>query len=311
LRIPQRKSWVRCPHGPWPTVLAFLAERFAKQGLAVWAERMRSGAVCDEAGEALALDAHFTPGQLLSYVRAVPHEADHGLQARIVYQDDCLLVADKPHFMPVTPGGEVVQGSLLIQLQAMSGLADLQPLHRIDAETAGLVAFSVRKQDRGAYQAMFRDKLVSKTYLAVSVSNATEPEAGKVIERHSQIEDDPVHFMRMREAGNGTNGTSNGNGNAHSRIECLGVAGGRAHWRLRPISGKRHQLRVHMNALDWPLLHDRIYPNLLPARDRHAPLPPALQLLAQQLAFKDPLTGIEHHFCSHTHLSEWRLPNSG
>jgi tRNA pseudouridine32 synthase / 23S rRNA pseudouridine746 synthase len=287
-----RRSVVHCPPGPWLTALAFLAERFPKQGEGTWAMRMARGDVLGPDGEVLGFDAPYVSDRLLSYLRDVPNEVDHGLRAAVIHEDERLLVADKPHFMPVTPGGDVLEGSLLRQLQRQTGCADLQPLHRIDAETAGLVVFCKRVQDRAAYQAMFRERQVKKCYLAVSaIRTSGEP---KSFEHRSRIEPDPAHFMRMREV--------QGDHNSHTVATLLSVERGFAAWSLEPITGKRHQLRVHMQAMGFPLLHDRIYPELLPARDRSAPLPQSLQLLAFEIGFVDPLTNEALQFSSRQRL---------
>ncbi len=288
LRLPavNRRSTVHCPPGPWPTVLAFLCERFPKQGEAAWRERLARGDVRTQAGDAIDLDATYLPNRLLTYERDVPNESDRGLRATVLFETEHLLIADKPHFMPVTPGGDVLEGSMLRQLQRATGCVSLQPLHRIDAETAGLVAFAKRVEDRAAYQALFRDRQVTKRYLAASRLGLIPPQS---FERSSRIEPDPQHFMRMREV--------SGEPNAHSRATLLSVDEGAATWLLEPVSGKRHQLRVHMHAQGHALLNDRIYPELLPARDRSAPLPEPLQLLAAGLSFLDPLSGERVH-CS-------------
>jgi tRNA pseudouridine32 synthase / 23S rRNA pseudouridine746 synthase len=291
-----RPSVVRCVPGPWQTALEFLVARFSNVSEAQWRERLAAGRVQLASGAALAVDAVYPTGELLHYWREFAAEVDDGLREGIVFQNEHLVVADKPHFMPVTPSGAVVQGALLSRLVARTGLTDLQPLHRIDAETAGLVAFGVRREERGAYQALFRDRQVSKSYRAVAAGTLAQAQAlpGR---RMSRIEDDPAHFMCMRE--------QEGEPNSESRIAVLGCEDGRVALELEPVSGKRHQLRVHMAALGLPLLNDSIYPKLLPARTRGAALPQPLQLLAQGLAFTCPITGTAHAFVSELKLANW------
>jgi tRNA pseudouridine32 synthase / 23S rRNA pseudouridine746 synthase len=281
-----KPSFVRCVPGAWPTVLDFLAERFATQGRAVWLARLQAGLVQTEAGEPLAPEASYPAGQLLSYFRDVPNEAEPVGGVQVLHQDAHLLIADKPHFMPVTPSGQFVRGVLLNVLIEQTGLVDLQPLHRIDSDTAGLVAFAVRHQDRAVYHALFSEHRIQKRYLAI-----TQAPMGPIPEeRISRIEPDPAHFMRMHEVV--------GQANSRTRMQLLREENGLALWRLEPISGKRHQLRVHMNALGLPLLNDGIYPVLTPVRLPHAPWPQPLQLLATELRFIDPMTGASQRFVS-------------
>ena len=79
----------------------------------------------------------------------------------------------------------------------------------------------------------------------------------------------------------------------HKRIKVREVKGEFGLFRLSPITGKTHQLRLHMDSLGMPLVNDRLYPTLLDRCDDNFEQP--LQLLAQQLEFTDPVTGIEHN----------------
>jgi tRNA pseudouridine32 synthase/23S rRNA pseudouridine746 synthase len=78
------------------------------------------------------------------------------------------------------------------------------------------------------------------------------------------------------------------------------VHGALARYQLQPVTGHRHQLRVHMNALGLPILGDGIYPTLTPEGHTNPALP--LQLLAQALEFTDPLTGFVRRFESERRL---------
>jgi tRNA pseudouridine32 synthase/23S rRNA pseudouridine746 synthase len=70
---------------------------------------------------------------------------------------------------------------------------------------------------------------------------------------------------------------------------------------LNPVTGKTHQLRLHMQTLGWPILNDPYYPQLQPqAEDDYAA---ALQLLAKELAFIDPVTQQARHFSYSQNLS--------
>jgi len=82
--------------------------------------------------------------------------------------------------------------------------------------------------------------------------------------------------------------------NARSIIECVEQKKNKALFSLSPISGKTHQLRVHMQAIGYPILHDKFYPQLQPKVDDDFSIP--LQLLARELRFVDPVTGEERRF---------------
>jgi tRNA pseudouridine32 synthase/23S rRNA pseudouridine746 synthase len=294
MHIPTRRgvgpTCVFLPAGPWPTVLDFLVERMPNISREAWAERLRSQSVLNAEGQPVLLTQPYTPHTRLFYYRHIEDEPQLPEQASIVFEDDHLLVADKPHFMPVTPGGRYVQQSLLVQLKNLTGCDDLVPLHRIDRETAGLVLLGKRPADRDAYHALFRQQRIHKTYHAIAPFRAelTWPRT------HTSrlVAGEP--FFRMQEVP--------GDANSETRISLLRTDGSRALYQLEPVSGKRHQLRVHMLALGLPLEGDLFYPEALRGRDAPEDFSRALQLLAQRIAFTDPVTGAERVFESQRSL---------
>ncbi|MDP2219953.1 MAG: pseudouridine synthase [Hydrogenophaga sp.] len=281
---------------PWASVLDFLDHRLPLVGRAVWSLRLANGDVLDENAQALAPDAPYRGGSRLYYYRALDNEVEVPFQATVLYQDAHLVVADKPHFLPVTPGGRYVQQSLLVRLKHSLGLDSLSPIHRIDRETAGLVLFAVRAQDRAAYQALFRERSVHKVYEAMAPFDANVP-LPQV--RRSRIAEEDGAFFRMTEV--------TGEPNSETRIELLEQRGAWAHYRLEPVSGKRHQLRVHMNALGLPLVGDQFYPRVLRGPDEAEDFANPLRLLAQAIAFTDPVTGEARRFESGLQL-DWPNP---
>ncbi|MBV7543905.1 pseudouridine synthase [Acidovorax sp. sic0104] len=259
------------------SLLDFLAQRLAVVTRAEWLRRMQAGEVIDERGEPAMPYRPFEGGLRLYYYRSLEDEPDLPFTETVLYQDEHLVVADKPHFMPVTPSGRYLHGTLLVRLKRQLGLPELSPLHRIDRDTAGLVLLSVQQRTRGAYQALFRDRQITKHYDAIAPWRA---DMAFPREHASRLEESP-QFFRMHEVP--------GEPNSLTRIEVLEVAQPWARYRLSPVTGKRHQLRVHMAALGLPLRNDPFYPvvNDPPPGDYSRPL----QLLAQSLEFVDPLTG--------------------
>ncbi len=287
-------SCVALPAGPWHTVLDFLVQRLPALSRDEWAARMAGAMVLDEQARPLAVDTPYprANGQRVFYYRHVPDEPEPPHSEAVVFHDDCLVVADKPHFMPVTPGGRHVHGSLLVRLKRRLGLDTLSPLHRIDRETAGLVAFAVQPAHRDAYQALFRDRAVDKVYEAVAPFRA---DLALPLTYRSRLAEDARRFFVSHEVP--------GAPNSETRIERMARHGDQAHYRLRPITGRRHQLRVHMAALGMPIAGDAFYPRVL--RGPHEPDDPTqpLQLLARTLAFDDPVTGQRRTFESRQRLS--------
>lgn len=270
-------SCVVLPSAGQGLLLDFLAQRLPAVPRADWLRRMAAGEVVDEFGAAATARSPFTPGVRYYYYRELPSEAVVPFEAAVLYQDAHILVADKPHFLPVVPTGRYLQHTLLVRLKRRLGLQELSPVHRIDRDTAGLVLFSVQRATRGRYQALFRERAVRKVYEAVA---PWRPGLELPRERVSRLEESP-QFFRMREVP--------GEPNARTRIELAEAAAPWARYRLEPVTGKRHQLRVHMAALGLPLRGDAFYPevNDPPEGDYSNPL----QLLARLLEFEDPVTG--------------------
>ena len=269
-------SCVVLPSQGQGSMLDFLAQRLPGVQRSEWLQRMQAGDVVDERGVAVLPHRPFEGGIRLYYYRQLQSEPTLPFAETVLYQDEHLLVADKPHFMPVTPSGRYLQQTLLVRLKRRLDLPELSPLHRIDRDTAGLVLFSVQQRTRGAYQALFRDRQITKHYDAVA---PWRPDVPFPRDHRSRLEESP-QFFRMHEVP--------GDPNSHTRMQVLQVAGDWALYRLSPITGKRHQLRVHMAALGLPLRNDPFYPvvNDAPEGDYSRPL----QLLARSLEFVDPLT---------------------
>jgi tRNA pseudouridine32 synthase/23S rRNA pseudouridine746 synthase len=277
-------STLQLPAGPWPTVLDCLCERFPAVSRAHWLERMARGRVIGADGACLGPETPHRVGLEVHYYREVSDELPIPFGEVVLHADAHLLVADKPHFLPVTPTGAHVHETLLGRLIRRTGTEALAPLHRIDRETAGLVLFSANPESRARYQALFRERQIDKRYEAIA---PPLPEIAFPCVRRSRIvAGEP--FFRMQEV--------DGPPNSETRIEV--VSQGDRHWRyaLAPVTGRKHQLRVHMAALGAPIANDRLYPSLAhrAAGDHSAPL----QLLAQSLAFDDPLTGARRNFRS-------------
>ncbi|MGE0098568.1 MAG: pseudouridine synthase [Hydrogenophaga sp.] len=272
---------------PWSTLLDFLSDRLPAVQRASWHQRMASGDVLRETGEPLRPDAPFVPGTRVYYYRALENEPVVPFMESVVFRDDLLLVVDKPHFLPVTPGGRYVQQSLLVRLKNRLGIDTLSPIHRIDRETAGLVVFSLWPQHRDAYQALFRERAVCKVYEAIAPH---DPASVWPVVRRSRIVEEEGAFFRMGEA--------DGEPNSETHIDVLERRGDWARYRLEPLTGKRHQLRVHMNALGLPIAGDQFYPRVLRGPDAAEDYSDPLQLLARELGFNDPITGEQRRFRS-------------
>lgn len=279
-----RPSRLQLPPGAYASLLDGLCARFPRVPRAAWIDRFARGRVTDAAGAPLHADLPYRAGLELRYFREVVDEPRIAATETIVHADADLVVADKPHGLPVVPAGGYVRETLLHRLVARLDNPDLVPLHRIDRDTAGLVLFSANPRTRAAYQALFRERRIRKRYEAIA---PPLPQLAFPHMRASRLEPGEPFFL-MREAP--------GAPNSETRIDVL--ARGERAWQyaLEPVTGRKHQLRVHMAALGAPILGDPWYPQ--PAEHPGGDTTGPLQLVARHLAFDDPRDGRPRRFDS-------------
>ncbi len=269
--------------GPWATLLEGLCARFPSIPRAQWQDRFARGRVQDRHGAALAPHGAWRVGQEIVYFREVADEPVIPFIETVVYQDAHILVADKPPFLPVVPSGRFVRQTLLARLRARTANDALVPLHRIDRATAGLVMFSLDPASRAAYQALFRERRIDKRYEALA---PPLPDRVFPLERRSRLARGTPFFVTAE---------VDGPPNSLTRIQVL--ERGSTDWRygLEPVTGRKHQLRVHMAALGAPIRNDPFYPVPRTAQEPEAFAHP-LKLLAKGLSFSDPICGAARHF---------------
>ncbi len=277
---------------PPPSLLSFLQGRFPF--VSDWESRMARGLVCTAGRNPVDTDTPYQAGLEILYYREVDAEPDIPFEAKIIFQDAHLLVADKPHFLPVTPTGPYVRVSLLTRLQEQTGLDSLAPLHRLDRETAGLVLFSVQRDGRAGFSGLFQKGRITKIYQAIASVEAGTPLQEWRVENRIE-KGDPFFRMACVE----------GTVNARSSIQLLKESCGYGLFEIRPETGKKHQIRLHMTAIGHPIQHDKLYPELQSEAAANAALDFSrpLQLLAKRLEFVDPGTGEVRVFESEQQLA--------
>jgi len=288
LRSGVAPSYFWLQKGPWKTIFDFLIQHFPDVAAEVWRERIQRGEVVDDSGNAFTETSPYRWGGRLFYYRQTEHETPIPFQENILFQDRHLLVVDKPHFLPVIPSGRFLHETLLVRLKNKLDLPELSPIHRLDRETAGVMVFSISQASRGAYQSLFQQRSVEKEYQALAPHLAGYTAPFSVQSR--MVPGTP--FFRMQEIP--------GPPNSETGIEIIERLGTVSRYRLLPVTGRKHQLRVHMAALGVPIINDAFYPLALPCKADDMSQP--LQLLARAIRFTDPLTGQERHFESRLRL---------
>lgn len=245
--------------------------------------------------------------------RWVVNEPEIPFELDVLYEDDAIVVVDKPHFLATTPRGMWYRQTALIRLRERYGEPDITPAHRLDRLTAGVVVFVRDPACRRAYQMLFQERRAEKTYECLApCAPVVRPRTGTVARL-----DPPRPFPLLRrshivkERGRLQAYEAPGEANAQTyieRCEAAGVAAGAAgspdrpvcRYVLHPRTGKTHQLRVHMASLGLPILGDDLYPRV--ATRAYDDFGEPLELVARSLSFVDPLSGEPRLFVSRVPL---------
>lgn len=265
-------------------VLVELADRFGDGA----AEKVLNGEVFTADGIAVTASTVLPPNAQVYLYRDLPDEVPVPFEMPILHRDDDIVVVDKPHFLATMPrGGHVVQ-TAVVRLRRELDLPELSPAHRLDRLTAGVLLFTARREVRGAYQCLFAEQKVRKTYLARATGTPTVDFPAVV---RSRIIKQRSRLQAFEEPGEP---------NAETYVERRsdGV------YRLTPRTGRTHQLRVHMASLGVPIDNDSLYPDVLEVTEGDFTCP--LQLLAHTLEFDDPLSGRARRFASERTLAAGR-----
>ena len=244
-----------------------------------------AGEVVDQHGVVLDPATVLPAGASVYLYRDLRDEVPVPFDIPVLYQDEDIVVVDKPHFLATMPRGRHVAQTALVRMRRELGLPELSPAHRLDRLTAGVLLFTARRELRGAYQTMFARGAVHKTYVARAAANphVTLPRVvqSRIIKRRG-------HLQAVEEPGEP---------NAETLVESMSPDG---LYRLTPRTGRTHQLRVHMASLGMPIYGDPLYPNVISVPDDDFSQP--LRLLAQRIEFQDPVSGALRRFVSSRRL---------
>ena len=288
---------LRLPENPsWETIAEFLLTRFPNDATRI-AAKIESGEVVVQDGTAVTFSTPYVPREFVYLYRDPPAEPRVPFEIDVLHRDENLLVVDKPHFLATTPRGSWVTETAVVRLRKELDLPELSPVHRLDRLTAGVLVFTVRREARRAYQMLFDRRLVEKEYEAIAPA---APRLDFPREVRSRIVKERG-VLQAREV--------DGPVNAVTSIDVVDTAGDRARYRLRPETGRTHQLRVHMNSLGIPILGDNLYPEVSEVGPQDYSNP--LQLLARSLSFHDPITGRPTRFVSRRNLAAWSNSTPG
>lgn len=271
--ISPNRIWL--PAGSWPSIFEFFRQRFPQLSEQQCRERFEQNEVCTSDGEFQTTQSIYRSGLHLYFYREVHNEVSVPFDETIIFENENIVVADKPHFLAVAPSGQYLSETLLVRLRKKLNNNDLELCHRLDRETAGLVLLTKKPELRALYHSLFADREIFKIYHAI----APHRELNFPITRESRlIKSEP--YMRMQEV--------EGESNSISTVDLVEKGKLWSLYQLQPTTGKKHQLRVHMAGLNIPIKNDPLYPEYKPKVATNFENP--LQLLAKSLKFLDPIS---------------------
>ncbi len=275
--------------GDYTTMLDFFVQKFPQIDECTWRDRINRGLVHDLNNLPIHINSPYLGDQHICYYREVPDEKTIPVTEKILFENDNFLVIDKPHFLPIHPSGAYLKETLVFRLREKLNLPEIAPVHRIDRLTAGLVILTKKRELRKHYQGLFENRLIKKTYLAVSQSPTPKQNEWQINNHLAEGEKWFLMDIDLKKSPNSSSYIKHLKSNSLLHL-----------FQISPLSGKKHQIRVHLSSIGHPILNDPLYPDFSekPPDDYNKPM----QLLAQGLQFTDPISKESFDFKSQLKL---------
>jgi 23S rRNA pseudouridine955/2504/2580 synthase len=204
---------------------------------------------------------------------------------RVIFEDKRLLVIDKPTGIAVHGGSGISHGVIELLRHARPDLRDLSLVHRLDRETSGCLVLAKRRSALRSLHALFREGVVEKNYLALTIGDWQLGE---------QLIDAPL-LVQNRSGGERHVIVNKEGKSAQTRIQLSRTYGQYSLVQCSPLTGRTHQIRVHAQHVGFPLAGDERYGDAEENKKAKALGLPRLFLHAQSIAFPDS-SGNEQHF---------------
>ncbi|MTD97243.1 pseudouridine synthase [Corynebacterium guaraldiae] len=266
--------------------------------------RFTANEVVSQDGTALSPDSILVTNAMVYFYRMPAPETPVPYDIPILHEDEHLLVVDKPPFMATMPRARHITETATVRLRRMTGNNELSPAHRLDRLTSGILVFTKDRSVRGAYQTLFAERRVTKTYEAIAPLADVSP--GTVW--RSRMEKTPGELQGRIVEGEVNAITEIGGVEPVDKAPYEAIHGSLpeiAKYTLKPQTGKTHQLRLHMLQAGIPIIGDPIYPVIFPAEAEDMRIP--MHLTATRISFVDPLTARPREFSSQLPLETHHL----
>lgn len=266
--------------------------------------RFTANEVVSQDGTALSPDSILSTNAMVYFYRMPAPETPVPYDIPILHEDEHLLVVDKPPFMATMPRARHITETATVRLRRMTGNNELSPAHRLDRLTSGILVFTKDRSVRGAYQTLFAERRVTKTYEAIAPLADVSP--GTVW--RSRMEKTPGELQGRIVEGEVNAITEIGGVEPVDKAPYEAIHGSLpeiAKYTLKPQTGKTHQLRLHMLQAGIPIIGDPIYPVIFPAEAEDMRIP--MHLTATRISFVDPLTASPREFSSQLPLETHHL----
>ena len=275
--------------GAGETVLAFYTTRYTHSTEAVWRERIESGAVLLD-GKRISVDIVLLNGQELTYHREAWQEPVAPRTFEVLYEDAQIIAVNKPSGLPVLPGGHHLENTLLAAVrERFGGEVPPSPLHRLGRGTSGIVLFARDVDALRQLTDAFRNRTITKVYRALVEEIGIE---------QTFVVRQPIGKIPYPPTGELYAASPKGK---PAVSECMVLQEDRSLAQtlldVRIITGRPHQIRIHVAAAGHPLVGDPLYiigggPAPIVAGQR-PPLPGDVgyHLHARLLEFTHPRTG--------------------
>ncbi|WP_238693902.1 MULTISPECIES: pseudouridine synthase [unclassified Kocuria] len=266
------------------TAVEYVAARFP-DAAAWFAEQVAAGRVVGDGGVVVTPETPYDPGASVWFHRPVPDEDAPPVTLEVLYADEWIIAVDKPHGLCSTPKGENVRRSVVVAARCQFHNDEIAALHRLDRSTGGVLLLCRHAEDRGDFHRMFQERTVRKTYWAVArVNDRVDRETVRVESRIRKIQGVVQAFEEPGEVNAVTD--------VRLAKRFTDDDGEWGLYEVAPLTGRTHQIRVHMTSLGLPLRGDKLYPDPREDFDVEDPDNP-LQLIARSIAFTHPRTGRE------------------